>query len=78
MLVHHQQWSATHTITTIELSIEHLLTAVTGVLALLLLPVIQKSETSLPELAPASATRPPRCCPHTEEWAGNGETAWGT
>ena len=61
MLVHHQQWSATHTITTIELNIAHLLTGVTGAIELLLLPTIQKSETSLPELAPASTTRPPRC-----------------
>ena len=78
MLVHHQQWSATHTIITVELSVEHLLTAVTGAIELLLLPVIQESEISLPELAAASATRPSRCCPHTEEWTGNGETAWGT
>ena len=78
MLVHHQQWSVTHTITTIELSIEHLLTAVTGVLALLLLPVIQKSENSLPQLSAASTTRPPRCRPRTEEWTGHGQTAWGT
>ena len=60
---------------TIQLSIEHLCTDMIGVIALLLLHALQKSETSLPRLSVESATLALLCWPPTEECPINGEIA---
>ena len=67
--------SQPHINITIELSIDHLLTAMLGAIALLLLHALQKRETSLPKLNSASATRSLHCWLHMEECMSNGESA---